>query len=91
MAKSSSGNPKKKDPISGLYRGRYATKTGLSQRDPGDYSFLSAPRVGGAAPKNSIPLKGASKAHVKAAKSMVRRGTGSGASAAARRSARRVK
>ena len=55
----------------------------------GDYGTHPAPRVGGKAPKPS-GLKGASKSQAKAAKSMVRKGTGSGASAAAKRSKRRL-
>jgi hypothetical protein len=50
----------------------------------GDYNNIQAPRTGGKAPKAS-GLKGATKSQVKAGKSLVRKGTGSGASKQAKR------
>jgi hypothetical protein len=56
----------------------------------GKYSH-AAPRVGGPAPKQSVgPLKAATKGQVKAAQSMVRKGTGSGASKQAKASKKRI-
>lgn len=64
--------------------GGMGDKRGFSNLPIGNYSGNQAPRVGGSAPKAS-GLKGASKKQVKVAKSMVRKGTGSGASRQARR------
>jgi hypothetical protein len=84
-------NPRKKNNSKGIgsIHKRQATGTGLSGYTAGTYAGYGGPRVGGPAPKSIAPLKGASKSQVKAAKKMVRPGTGSGASAAARRSANR--
>jgi hypothetical protein len=65
--------------------GGMGDKRGFSNLPIGNYSGNPAPRVGGPAPKAS-KLKGGTKAQVKAGKSMVRKGTGSGASKQARRS-----
>jgi hypothetical protein len=64
--------------------GGMGDKRGFSNLPIGNYSGNPAPRVGGPAPKPS-GLKGAKKSHIKAAKSMVRPGTGSGASKQAKR------
>jgi hypothetical protein len=64
--------------------------TGVSGRNPGDYSGMAAPRVGGTSPK-STPLSGGTKKQVKAAKSMVRSSPGSGASKAAKAAQKRIK
>jgi hypothetical protein len=58
--------------------GGMGTERGFSSLPKGNYSGNVAPRVGGKAPKAS-GLKGANKAQMKAAKKMVRPGTGSGA------------
>jgi hypothetical protein len=64
--------------------GGMGDKRGFSNLPIGNYSGNQAPRVGGPAPKAS-GLKAASKKQIKTAKSMVRKGTGSGASRQARR------
>jgi hypothetical protein len=58
--------------------GGMGTERGFSTLPKGNYSGNPAPRVGGNAPKAS-GLKGGTKAHMKAGKSMVRKGTGDGA------------
>lgn len=76
-----------KKPMQGYESAAHAgmgDKRGFSNLPIGNYSGNQAPRVGGPAPKAS-GLKGASKSQVKKAKSMVRKGTGSGASKQARR------
>lgn len=71
--------PKKKKTNSiGDWSKRPAGERGYSNTPKGNYSGNASPRVGGSAPKPS-GLKGATKAQIKAAKSMVRKGTGSGA------------
>jgi hypothetical protein len=67
--------------------GRSGPSTGYKKSD--QYSMGVGPRVGGSVAK-STPLASATKKQVKAGKSLVRKGTGSGASAQAKRSSRRL-
>jgi hypothetical protein len=56
----------------------FGTNRGYSATPEGNYSGNVAPRTGGKAPKAS-GLKAATSKQMKAAKQMVRKGTGSGA------------
>ena len=69
--------------------GRNAGTTGRKKMD--QFAAGTAPRVGGGPSVPSIPLSGGTKKQVKASKSMVRKGTGSGASAQAKRSVKKLK
>jgi len=73
---------KKENTNTGDWTKRETPKRGFGSEGATGYSAV-APTVGGKAPKAS-GLKGANKKQVKAAKSMVRKGTGSGASKAAK-------
>jgi hypothetical protein len=86
------GSAKRNDPKYTAFRkdynaGRNADSTGLDKRQ--QYSQGSAPKIGGKAPKAS-GLKAASKSQIKKAKSMVSKGTGSGASKQAKASRKRI-
>jgi hypothetical protein len=70
----------KMDSETGVWTRRKATERGYSATPKGNYNGNAAPHVGGAAKKSEFgALKGGTKKHMKAAKSMVRKGTGDGA------------